>query len=69
MNNFNAQDNVFCRRISDGKYYRGAIFWRWTRYWRFAALLPVDFWQSYIIGIKFNEQVEFIGLNDLEKEL
>lgn len=40
-------DLFLLRRISDGAYYRGAIFWRWTTSWRRAAVLPKSFWVEF----------------------
>lgn len=41
---------VFCRRLSDGKFYRGARWYRWTKHWQRAAILPVQFWKDWILG-------------------
>lgn len=40
---------MILRRISDGKYYRGAIIWEWCRHRRHAAKLPKHFWEEFVI--------------------
>jgi len=60
---FGVRDHVFCRRVRDGKYLRGARFYRWTKSWRRAAVLSVGMWGVFIWRI--NEPVEFVGLNDI----
>jgi len=39
----------FLRRKSDGKFYRGARFWKWTRSWRHAAVLDKSFWNAIVL--------------------
>ena len=66
------KDYMFCRRKSDGKYYRGSYFWRWTKEWRYAAALPVNFWNEFhlvqrpdgVTKLK-KDDVELVGLNDV----
>lgn len=71
-------DNVFLFNKKTNLFYRGARFWRWTKSWRQASVLPVLFWQTAVF--EFNplrtmvrnnpEQFEFKTLNDLiDKEL
>lgn len=45
----NAEAVVFCRRVSDGKFYRGGFLWRWCRRWRRAAALPRSFWRDEVL--------------------
>lgn len=40
----------FMRRRSDGKLYRGAKFWRWTKSWRRAAALPEWHWIAFALN-------------------
>jgi len=40
---------LFLRRKSDGKFYRGARFWRWTKSWRRASALPENFWKAMVL--------------------
>lgn len=59
---------VFLQRISDGRFYRGATFWRWTKSWRLAAALPVYFWRDYVVHrIAGTERVDwkFMSLDDV----
>lgn len=54
---------VFLRRLSDGRYYRGAIFWRWCRSWRHASALTVRFWHTWVLW-KIKDDTEFVTLTD-----
>lgn len=61
-----------CRRKSDGKYFRGARWWKWTRIWRAAALFSMDWWDFVLRlpNMPDLEDVEFVNLNEvLDREL
>lgn len=61
--------NAFLRRRSDGKFFRGARWWRWCKSWRSAAVLPIGFWERWIFPkLKDAEvkDVEFAFLDDVE---
>ena len=62
--------NCFLRRISDKKFYRGAIFWRFTNSWRRAAVLPVSTWRGMFNLVEFlrnsTDEFEFVYLDDVE---
>lgn len=45
----------FLIRRSDGAFYRGARFWKWTKRWNRAALLPRSFWKGWVIGCSVKE--------------
>lgn len=57
--------NAFLRRTRDGKFYRGARWWRWSKSWRRGAVLPVGWWRTWIIPTMPDEQVEFVFLNQI----
>lgn len=52
----------FLRRKTDGKFYRGAKFWKWTKSWRRAALLPEYFWVAFVIP-KIKDEYELLILD------
>jgi len=58
---------VFCRRKSDGKFYRGATFWRWCKSWRNAAVLPRAYWNQWLVGVKFGDEIEFVDIGEICK--
>ena len=43
----------FVVRKSDGKFLRGARFWKWTGDWRRAALLTPSFVREYCLGKRY----------------
>ena len=51
----------FLKRKSDGKFYRGAKFWKWCASWRNAAALDEEFWETYIID-KITCEFELVTL-------
>jgi len=53
----------FLVRKSDGKFYRGAVFWKWTKSWRRAAVLEENFWKTFIIP-KLKEPYELVTIFD-----
>lgn len=64
-----SDENVFCRRKSDGKFYRGSYFFTWVRSWRWAAVLPKGFWLDNVQGsARFRDAgvVEYVGLNEID---
>lgn len=66
---YDRSDKVFCRRKSDGKYYRGSYFFTWVRSWRWAAVLPKGFWLDNVQGsARFLAAgvVEYVGLNEID---
>lgn len=61
---------VFLRRHSDGKFFRGARYWRWTRWWRFAAVLPASFWVQMIVPddrFKIPQKYSLVTLENLKE--
>ena len=53
----------FVVRKSDGKFLRGALFWKWTRNWRRAALLTPTFVKGFCLGKRYGiESMEDIDL-------
>lgn len=40
----NDYETYYFAKLSNGKYYRGALFWRWTKSWRCAAALTQSEW-------------------------
>lgn len=65
------RDKCFLRRVRDGKYYRGAKFWRHCSSWRSGSLQSVQSWlfmfnfyQSYLRETL--DEYEFVFLNSLE---
>lgn len=56
-----------CRRRSDGKYYRGAKWWKWTRFWRMAAMLNTEWWEFVLQMPNSPEEdsVQLVNLNDI----
>lgn len=63
-------DNCFMRRKSDKKFYRGAKYWKYTKSWRRAALLPIHFWKFLFEGrlLHDKDEFEFVFLNDIESD-
>lgn len=40
---------LFLKRDSDGKFFRGATFWKWSRSWRHAAVVDRAYWNELVI--------------------
>jgi hypothetical protein len=61
----------FLRRKSDGKFYRGARFWRWCSNWRDAAVLDESFWETFIVHTliekALKDEYTFVTLEDNEE--
>ena len=58
----NKEPLCFVVRKSDGKFLRGAQFWKWTRNWRRAALLTPAYVCQYCIGKRYGIK----SMNDIE---
>lgn len=41
-------EDLYVLQRSDGKYYRGAKYWKWTKRWRGAAILRKSSWNFII---------------------
>ena len=52
----------FVMRTKDGRFYRGAKFWRWSKSWRNAAVLSHQFWDQWLRD-RHPEDVKFITLD------
>lgn len=56
-----------CRRKRDGKYFRGARWWKWTRTWRTAALFNMDWWDFVLRqpNMPDMDEIELVNLNEV----
>lgn len=58
-------ENLFVlRRKSDGKFYRGAKWWKWTKRWRGAAVLTKGFWNTFVIPL-IKDDVELLDIREV----
>lgn len=59
------EEYLFCRRKSDGRYYRGAVFWRWAKSWRSAAVFTEHAWKFVIENRDIKDEIELCTLQQV----
>jgi len=55
----------FIRRKLDGKYLRGAKYWKWTNNWRRAAIMSPDCFRQYLT-LGYLKQFGICSFDDIE---